>query len=722
MADSDKILKILLEVQSDIAPLQQLNSTLGETKQKLQESGDAGVNLNSAMAGFIGGAVAGAIGVVANTLAQIPQRIAEARQEVAQWTADIANMRFELADQEEEWLRLAQAASNFGDVAQISQKLAPTLADAAAKMEEFRSRELGFWARWADTLASLFTAPGFVLTKPFQTAMDKARKDTADTLLEGINAGNDALYIARQSAEDWAGLLSGPVDQGIAKVRANIEQLKGVQSDLDLKRLGVGLGSTPDQLQEARAALDQSGAIDQQLLVQEKHLDQLTRKQDEQTSSVKKTAQELETLTAKRSQDAETIATAAGNKAYEQEIEEKKKLGILDADAIAKANQIRQLMHDNVLAQQQHTSASAATKEAHRDIVAFLSEESALLRESRQSQQLVQQDPFLSFDQKNAALLQLIPQEIAEINAKMAEGRRLLANTVLDPATVARVNVALKNSEFQLAVIGQKMKTLTFGGQLRAELVQLGNQLALTGAKVGQVFSGALTTAIGGVSSGITNLITGAGTFAQAWNSAVSSVINQFVQLGVETAVYYGKLFVQWAIQKTLATTYRSADVTEHVTAETTKAGASGISALLTSISSWGWAAVVGLAAVVAAVAYFAVSGFESGGYTGDGHPSTVAGVVHRGEYVVPKSDVDRAGGPMVFDNMRLAINRGGYERGGSVGGRSNSAVGRSSRQKLQQTLIFFDAREMAKHITKTKEWETSVVHLSNSRGGHLRT
>jgi hypothetical protein len=38
------------------------------------------------------------------------------------------------------------------------------------------------------------------------------------------------------------------------------------------------------------------------------------------------------------------------------------------------------------------------------------------------------------------------------------------------------------------------------------------------------------------------------------------------------------------------------------------------------------------------------VRGFEGGGYTGDGPSNQVAGVVHKGEYVIPKKDLNHGG------------------------------------------------------------------------------
>lgn len=726
MAAADKTLQILLQVQSDVAELQRLNSTLGETKQKLQESGDAGAGLNSAMAGFIGGAVAGGIGVIANTLAEIPQRIAEARQEVAQWTADIAHMRFELADQEEEWFQLAQAASNFGDVAQISQKLAPTLADAAAQMEEFRNRELGFWARWADTLASLFTAPGFVLTKPFQTALDKARKDTADTLLEGINAGNDATYIAKQSAEDWAGLLSGPVDQGIAKVRANIEQLKSVQSSLDLKRLGVGSGSTPDQLQGARAALDQSGAIDRQLLVQGNHLEQLTRKQDEQTSSVKKTALELETLTAKRSQDAEAIAKAAGNKAYEQEIEGKKKLGILDADAIAKANQIRQLMHDNVLAQEQQKGASQGTRDAHGEIRDILAAEREQLEAIKSEIQSVESDPFLTTNQKNSALSQIIPKEIKNLNDQIAFQKSQLKGSALDPAQATAAASAIRGAGAQMTQLNTKLQLAKSPlKQFQAELVKWVNSFGTIGQQFGNLVVQPIHAGFTALSGAITGLITKTTTWGQAFAQVGQAIISSLVQILVQFIESQVAAFI---LRITLGKASEQATNSE----ATAAASAWAPAAALAATASYGAAAGIGQLAVLAAmistqgaaVALSAGGGaFEAGGYTGDGASNQPAGIVHRGEWVHDAVTVNRAGGPAFFENLKVAINRPGYERGGSVGASSSRSGSPFRPGKRGITIIQVrDEREAMKELFKSRDAETHIVRVVNGRGGHLRT
>lgn len=54
--------------------------------------------------------------------------------------------------------------------------------------------------------------------------------------------------------------------------------------------------------------------------------------------------------------------------------------------------------------------------------------------------------------------------------------------------------------------------------------------------------------------------------------------------------------------------------------------------------------------------------GFASGGFTGQGGTNQIAGVVHKGEYVIPKSQVDqRTGTPRIGSSINLSVNVGTY-------------------------------------------------------------
>jgi hypothetical protein len=85
----------------------------------------------------------------------------------------------------------------------------------------------------------------------------------------------------------------------------------------------------------------------------------------------------------------------------------------------------------------------------------------------------------------------------------------------------------------------------------------------------------------------------------------------------------------------------------------TKEAAAKAPSALMTSITSYGVAAVVGLAALTAALA--AMGSFAGGGFTGTGGRTEPAGLVHRGEFVIPANRVNEYGIGF-FEALRAAL------------------------------------------------------------------
>lgn len=91
--------------------------------------------------------------------------------------------------------------------------------------------------------------------------------------------------------------------------------------------------------------------------------------------------------------------------------------------------------------------------------------------------------------------------------------------------------------------------------------------------------------------------------------------------------------------------------------------------------------------------------GFAGGGYTGRGHKYEEAGVVHRGEYVIPKQDVNQATGMPYADALGRA-HRGsgpsqGYRNGGYAAGSSSPDI-----MELGPASIHAIARAVQPHIS----------------------
>lgn len=93
---------------------------------------------------------------------------------------------------------------------------------------------------------------------------------------------------------------------------------------------------------------------------------------------------------------------------------------------------------------------------------------------------------------------------------------------------------------------------------------------------------------------------------------------------------------------KAAGTAATTATVAEQATAASATASAWTPAAIAASIGSFGSAAAIGLAAVVAALAF--TGGFRKGGYTGSGGVDEIAGVVHGKEFVFDAASTARIG------------------------------------------------------------------------------
>lgn len=153
-------------------------------------------------------------------------------------------------------------------------------------------------------------------------------------------------------------------------------------------------------------------------------------------------------------------------------------------------------------------------------------------------------------------------------------------------------------------------------------------QLGTVAENAGRMIQNTIGGAISSVSQGISGLVLGTMTWAQVLRQIGTSIIQTVID-GVV------RMFTAWIMKRIAASAVEKASATS-------EAAAKAPGALMDSISSWGIAAAVGAAAFIAAMAL--IGGFREGGYTGDGPIDEVAGVVHRGEWVVPASVVQGLG------------------------------------------------------------------------------
>lgn len=262
----------------------------------------------------------------------------------------------------------------------------------------------------------------------------------------------------------------------------------------------------------------------------------------------------------------------------------------------------------------------------------------------------VESDWLLSNNQKYEKKKRLLQGEIDATNEQIAALTTLQARTS-NPEEKQAVEQKLTTLRGQAGNLANQQLGLgpdpnSFSDQWNAAIVGLQNNFLTLAQTAAGAFKDAFNAATTSISSGIQGLIMG----TMTWGKALMNIGTSIVQSIVKS---FSDMVAQWimshVIMQGVASAWsafqsalRAKDVAQSNAAEAAKMPALAANATWASIGSFGVAAVVGLAAIAGILA--ATGAFKEGGYTGDGNPDSVAGIVHRGEYVVPADAVDRIG------------------------------------------------------------------------------
>ncbi len=214
-----------------------------------------------------------------------------------------------------------------------------------------------------------------------------------------------------------------------------------------------------------------------------------------------------------------------------------------------------------------------------------------------------------------------------------------------------------------------------------------------------------------GLSAGIDGLIRGTKTWGEALKdigfSIVDSLIKAFADMAaawVMSHIIMKGVSIAWS---SLCSALHIKDTAETIAAESAKTPVLATNAALASAGSFGLSAVIGIAALVAGVALIAGmaigGGFAEGGYTGEGGKYDVAGVVHRGEYVIPADLVNRHG----IGGIEAMLS-GGVASPVAAGPSSVSSGGGSR----PVNVAVFDNRKQVRQWVESSEGETAILDV----------
>jgi phage-related protein len=244
----------------------------------------------------------------------------------------------------------------------------------------------------------------------------------------------------------------------------------------------------------------------------------------------------------------------------------------------------------------------------------------------------------------------------------------------------------LATTERQLQGMGPDPASMA--QQMSDAITQLQNQFGTVQQQIARGFSSTIQSAVNGVASSIEGLLQGTMDWAEALQNVGRSILS-----GVISAI--SRMVAEWIAGRALM-------AAKEIFFSTQEAAAKTPNALLTSITSYGLAAVIGLAALTAAMA--AVGGFAEGGFTGAGNKLEPAGLVHRGEFVIPADRVSEFGVGF-FESIR----QGALTPADTVATTPGTASGAEGKPL---TIILVDSRNEARQWVESAEGQARIVEI----------
>lgn len=270
---------------------------------------------------------------------------------------------------------------------------------------------------------------------------------------------------------------------------------------------------------------------------------------------------------------------------------------------------------------------------------------------------LVEQDYSKTAAEKRSGVIALLQQESARIQAEITTLRGLTNKLdATDPrrfvneAALRELANQKSGADSQLAQARATPDPNSWLAQWTNAMTTLQGRFVSWAAETAKIFVDGMTSAVDTVSANMSRVLLG----TEAWKTAMyqigqsilTGITQNVIKMGLEWVMNLDMMVAKWIVsQFTMAgasTAARQTVMASNVTASTTEAAAAAPNALLHSIETFGVAAIIGAAAFAAAMA--ASGGFAEGGYTGDGGMYDPAGIVHKGEYVMPASTVQRIG------------------------------------------------------------------------------
>lgn len=326
----------------------------------------------------------------------------------------------------------------------------------------------------------------------------------------------------------------------------------------------------------------------------------------------------------------------------------------------------------------------------------------------------VETSPFLTNEQKRQARISALTAENAQIAQQIANLEKLRGTPGVDSAALTAQQRQLgdraTNNEAQIAAA----QPLGVAGGAMAGMVDYLNQVPTLAERARASVLSIADAMENGISTSLTGLINQTMTWTQALANIGTSVVQAIIQAFINMAA-------QWITQQIVMAIFgqamRLSQIAAILPVSAAIAAAWAPAATAASIATLGGAAIEGAAMAKTAIVASAV-GFAEGGYTGAGGKYDVAGIVHRGEFVLPADVTSALGTEALYGLMNATrFPSSGGARAVSSALAPASAPGGGAGQGTNINLhVHADQRAATLAALKTPEGEAHVVDIMRRR------
>lgn len=301
-------------------------------------------------------------------------------------------------------------------------------------------------------------------------------------------------------------------------------------------------------------------------------------------------------------------------------------------------------------------------------------------------------DPFLTKDQKQQQSIPLTEELMQQNDARIAQ-LELQAASTKDASAQLEAEKQITDLKRQQAVLGNELARVQ--NPWATTITNLKSEAEITMTTLATTFANVFNAAIASISSGITGLIMGTKTWAQALYQIGNQILNEIISAIVSMGVRW---VVTQLMMAMMGRSILAASVAATLPIAAAQSAIWAVPATLSTIASYGAAAAAAPGEIaIASAATLGLSAFADGGYTGAGGKFDPAGIVHKGEYVFDQVSVDRIG----LGNLETMHKGGGAPASAAPGGKSNVSV-----------YSFTDPRQMADHLQRNDDHEAWVVDV----------